>query len=56
MLKKWFSRRSTFTGTLEGQTFTLATVETVLESALKAGISLPYNVVVKVLVWRWVWC
>ncbi|ANS41646.1 2Fe-2S iron-sulfur cluster binding domain-containing protein [Serratia inhibens] len=43
MLKRWFSRRSTFQGMLEGQTFTLAAGETVLESALKAGVALPYN-------------
>ncbi|WP_421415567.1 2Fe-2S iron-sulfur cluster-binding protein [Serratia plymuthica] len=43
MLKRWFSRRSTFQGVLEGKTFTLAAGETVLESALKAGVALPYN-------------
>ncbi|HGM5488936.1 TPA: 2Fe-2S iron-sulfur cluster binding domain-containing protein [Serratia fonticola] len=43
MLKKWFSRRATFTGTFEGQTFTLASGETVLESVLKAGMPFSYH-------------
>lgn len=43
MLKRWFSRRSTFRGVLEGKAFTLAAGETVLESALKAGVALSYN-------------
>lgn len=43
MLKRWFSRRGHFQGTLEGHEFPLPSGHTLLESALNAGVSLPYN-------------
>lgn len=43
MLKRWFSRRKDFQGVLEGHAFPLTSGHTLLESALNAGVQLPYH-------------
>ncbi|WP_260466949.1 2Fe-2S iron-sulfur cluster-binding protein [Enterobacter cloacae] len=43
MLKRCFFRRRDFQGVLEGRAFPLISGHTLLESALNAGVQLPYH-------------